>query len=595
MRLGLTGVLFFMLAGHASAQTTYCVNKLGGKCVHVDSLGQALQYADADDDHDRVEIGATTLSANGLSATKPVTVVGAGMGKTVIDSVDGLALKGAGSVLRDVSFRYAQSGTGLTDGIRVAGVVEQVDYEASGSDGNTGGIRLAGPDAVLRDSRVRLPLDDDDPWAVYVEDSATIENVDIVAPNGVLGRGRTIRSRMRVLAIGVCACGIEASVEDSLIHTGSDEELESEIGIYASAGGGDNGENHAPVQVRNVTVVGSGRPRSTGLLAASFDASPGPVVASIEVSGVVLAGYDVALARRVTNYTRDAAGEASIAIAHSAFDATRIEEDGHGSTSLGAGNVAGEPRFVDAVNADFRLHPASPLIDRGTPGAPAGLDLAGRPRIVDGDADGEARTDIGAFEYQGRATVSSLTATPATPAPGETVTFAATAVAGAEGEITGYRWDLDGDGGFETDTGMTPSATRAYGSPGPVTATLRVLGSDGAITERAVTVTVTAPPATTTAPAATANTLPLTIDRFRFSRRAFSVRLSAPATTVIRIARKAGRRYRRVATVRRHLPAGASTVRRRLKPGRYRATIVATDVAGRRATRRPITFRVTRR
>ena len=55
---------------------------------------------------------------------------------------------------------------------------------------------------------------------------------------------------------------------------------------------------------------------------------------------------------------------------------------------------------MDAAAGDYRLLPGSPLIDAGDPATPQGLDLDGNPLVVDGNGDGNARRDLGAFEFR---------------------------------------------------------------------------------------------------------------------------------------------------------------------------------------------------
>jgi hypothetical protein len=63
------------------------------------------------------------------------------------------------------------------------------------------------------------------------------------------------------------------------------------------------------------------------------------------------------------------------------------------------GNISVDPRFVSS-SLDFHLDLASPAIDAGSnlaPGVP-GTDFAGSARVLDGNSDGTATVDMGAFE-----------------------------------------------------------------------------------------------------------------------------------------------------------------------------------------------------
>lgn len=75
-------------------------------------------------------------------------------------------------------------------------------------------------------------------------------------------------------------------------------------------------------------------------------------------------------------------------------------------------NLNTDPLFVDAENGDYRLSAASPLIDAGLDSAPSlpSYDLDGYNRIMDGDNDGTAHVDIGAYEYYGTLPVADTDA-----------------------------------------------------------------------------------------------------------------------------------------------------------------------------------------
>ncbi|GEM_PF-1538493 len=69
-----------------------------------------------------------------------------------------------------------------------------------------------------------------------------------------------------------------------------------------------------------------------------------------------------------------------------------------------ATNIVGDPLFTNPADGDYTLSELSPCIDAGTADI-TGLelpltDLAGMPRIVDGNSDSIERIDIGCYEWQ---------------------------------------------------------------------------------------------------------------------------------------------------------------------------------------------------
>ncbi|MDQ3664630.1 MAG: beta-propeller fold lactonase family protein, partial [Actinomycetota bacterium] len=100
---------------------------------------------------------------------------------------------------------------------------------------------------------------------------------------------------------------------------------------------------------------------------------------------------------------------------------------------------------------------------------------------------------------RGARPVASFTATPDPAEVSQTVSFDGSASSDADGSVIRYEWDLDGDGGYETDTGSTPTASRSYDAAGSVTVALRVTDDDAnrGVATRTVTVFVpdSSPPA----------------------------------------------------------------------------------------------------
>jgi hypothetical protein len=87
--------------------------------------------------------------------------------------------------------------------------------------------------------------------------------------------------------------------------------------------------------------------------------------------------------------------------------------DGDGTCGLDkTGDLSGESpglrELADygGLTMSLALFPGSPAVDAGNPaGCADDLDQRARPRVQDGDGDGNARCDIGAFEYNAGETI----------------------------------------------------------------------------------------------------------------------------------------------------------------------------------------------
>ncbi len=148
-----------------------------------------------------------------------------------------------------------------------------------------------------------------------------------------------------------------------------------------------------------------------------------------------------------------------------------------GETGVGAGPFANSQLFLMS-RAASALFGAGDLDE---------LAIYTRPLSPGEIAD---HYDVG----KNKAPAASFTATPSSVGPGQTASFNAAASSDPDGSVTGYAWDLDGNGTYETNTGSTPTASRSYTTPGTVNVGLRVTDDGGATATTTRAVTVLSPP-----------------------------------------------------------------------------------------------------
>ena len=315
------------------------------------------------------------------------------------------------------------------------------------------------------------------------------------------------------------------------------------VGMLASPQPG----SPATINADGMTIVGPGRSASRAAAATTFGAPAENGDVNLTNSIVRGSSFEV---------NASGAGHATIAISYTDLDPGDNEFHGANGkiTEANMSNV-GDAGFADPLLGDYHLLPSSPLIDAGDPSTAQGADMDGNPLVVDGNGDGTARRDMGAFEYQ------TGLAGGGDPAP----------TGGADG---------------------TPADTQA-----PLIGSFRATPSLFALARAATPVAAALPHGTRFRYVLSEQArVKLKVERALLGRRAGG-RCVRPSPRL----RQAQRctRYVSVGTLRRTGAKGANSIRftgrigkRALRPGRYRAVIAAADVAGNRSALRTARFRV---
>ena len=90
-----------------------------------------------------------------------------------------------------------------------------------------------------------------------------------------------------------------------------------------------------------------------------------------------------------------------------------------------------------------------------------------------------------------RAPVAQISASPNPAVAGQKVSLSAAGSGALDGQLARYDWDLDGNGSYETFTGLNPAASRAYPNRGRITVAVRVTDSFFGTATKYVTLSIT--------------------------------------------------------------------------------------------------------
>jgi hypothetical protein len=323
-----------------------------------------------------VSLAATRLSQTDGTGDTYLTVNGGTVADLRVDLVSGTAVGATGIAITsgtvDNVVVAGTNGTNVT-GLRATGSqVHDATVEVVGGSGNTA-IQSGGGNLLYSDST----------W-----------NGGAVGYRLTAGTDNISRVTVRLAQTAISVQGGTLNIDDSVIDLGA----AGVTGVEARPSGG---ATSATVNANHLTVVGGG----AGSRGVASDANgAGTLDAHVNLTNSIVRGPTTSLVQ-----TAGVGHTATFTVARTDYQAAS------GTVTDGGGNLINvDPAFANATGGDYHLLATSPVLDKAA-ASPASLDRDGNKRSFDGDGDGTATPDMGAFELRD-ATAPKTTFTAGPPA-----------------------------------------------------------------------------------------------------------------------------------------------------------------------------------
>ncbi len=302
--------------------------------------------------------GATKLGLTAGAQTY-VTVSGGTVADLRVDMATGNGATGIAATNGTVD-NVVVFGQGATssNGLRAQGSqVHDATVNVTGGSGNTA-IRSLGGNLLYSDST----------WNGGAVGYRLISGIDTVS-----------RVTVTLAETAISVEGGTLNIDDAVIDLGTT----GQTGLQAKPSGA---ADSATANANHLTVVG-GNGTSRGVAADANGA--GTLTATVALQNSIVRGPATSLVR-----SAGAGHTASFTVSRSNYQNTSASAPSDGGGNL----VAVDPGFINPAG-DYHLRATSPLVDKGAASG-ASLDRDGKGRSFDGDKNGTAVPDMGAFELR---------------------------------------------------------------------------------------------------------------------------------------------------------------------------------------------------